>query len=312
MKRRRPRASSVRVGYGRKGAGVLVTIGPEVGVVPGPYLAEAACRREIHQPGTRTALPAHSAPSAGARRLHERDRSEPVVDVVYLAGIAEARGGEEGDDAVPPVAGGDGPAPDPPPGESPQMPQSMNGAVAMVVLPSRRTGSWTAEVHEGDDASCPERTERFPGERDAVVVVDVVKRQRRHHVVERGVLGRDPVGVPLDQGEGYSAASGLAGRSAQAVPVRVESRDLRVRLSLENGEQEVACAAADIGHGLTSRDAGQLNRSLVQHADPGHPGEDVVEREEPGLAHAGQEGSVPLVRRSLVEDTDVGLRGHVT
>jgi hypothetical protein len=54
------------------------------------------------------------------------------------------------------------------------------------------SGCWW-RLPGGDPSARPKGTRRVARERDPTVVVDVVQGQRGDHMVERGVLGGDPV-----------------------------------------------------------------------------------------------------------------------
>src|SRR3954449_11014657 len=250
-------------------------------------------------------------PGLRAGRLHERDPAEPVVDVVDLAGVAKTRLDEECDDAIAEVADHCRGRGHPRAHQAGKVQEGVGPAVAVRGMVSiLGVEGWAAEVRHRDLASGPKGAQSVVRERDSTVRVDVVQRQRRQHMVEGGVLGRNSIGVSLDQGEEQAAAERLVCGPTQGVPVRVKTRDPGVRLSCEDRERQVAGTAADVNHLLSGRDAGQLHRALEQRPIPGHPGEDVVEREEPRLPHARQERTVSFIRCPLVDDAYVRYGFH--
>jgi len=114
----------------------------------------------------------------GAGRLHEGNSTEPVVDVLDLASVAESGPGEEREDAVAEVAGHGRALRHAGAYEAGQVSEGVGWSVAVRGVASvfgalRRA----AEVDDGDLPSGAEGAERIVRERDPSVVVDVVQRQ---------------------------------------------------------------------------------------------------------------------------------------
>lgn len=110
-------------------------------------------------------------------RLHEGDSTEPMVDVLDLAGVAESGLCEERNDAGAGVAGQRRALRHAGADETGQMPEGVGWPMAMRGVASalgvlRRA----AEVDDGDLPSRAEGAERIVRERDPSVVVDVVQR----------------------------------------------------------------------------------------------------------------------------------------
>ena len=172
----------------------------------------------------------------GAGRLHESDPAEPVVGVLELAGVPKSGLDEQRDNAVAKVTGHSRASGHPGAYQAGQVTEGVGATAMRGVMSILAVGCRASEIDDSDLASRPQGPERVMREPDPALVIDVMQRQRRDYVVERGILGGDPVGVSLDESEGYAAAERFARGPAQSVFVRVKTGGPDVRMSRENGE----------------------------------------------------------------------------
>ena len=121
----------------------------------------------------------------GAGRLHKSDPAYPVVGMLELAGVSKSGLDEQRDDAVAEVAGHSRACCHPAAYQAGQVTEGVGRTAAMGgVMSILAVGCRAAEVHNSDLASRPQGPERVARERDPAIVVDVMQRQRRDHVVE--------------------------------------------------------------------------------------------------------------------------------